>query len=126
MRSAVAIAVAFFGSSLFATLAHIPYITVAVTNGFTRGTVWAAIMANGRLRRIPDLFRHSNIDEDGHIRATSAQFVRFVRRRLLRVSQGRVCCFSNSITPLVVLDGNPDVAFLEPLLLTDFRSQCRM
>jgi hypothetical protein len=122
----LAIAVAFLGSSVSAAPASVPGVNITITNEIDNRAAAALIPADGHFRGVPDLFANSALDQNGRFFGTSAQLTHFVddTRCLIRSSTGDLLL--NSSAPLVDLDGNPNVALLEPLLLNGFRIRCRM
>jgi hypothetical protein len=120
----LAIAVALVGSSVSAAPAGVPQVNVTITNEIDNQAAAALIPADGHFRRVPDLFADSALDQNGRFFGTSAQLTQFVddTRCLIRSRTGDLLL--NSSAPLD-LDGNPNVALLEPLLLNGFKIRCR-
>jgi hypothetical protein len=123
--SSLAVAIAFYSSSLSATPTSTPRITITITNELDNQTASAFIPGDGRLRRVPDLFANTDLDQNGQFFGTSSQLTQFVdnTRCLIRSIAGDV--HLNTSVPLVDLDGNPNVASLKPLVLNGFQIRCR-
>jgi hypothetical protein len=125
--SNLAIVIAFCSSSLSATPTSTPpQIAITIINELDNQTASAFIPGDGRLRRVPDLFANTDLDQNGQFFGTSAQLTKFAdnTRCLIRSIAGDV--HLNTSVPRVDLDGNPNVALLKPLVLNGFQIRCRM
>ncbi|KAH8724955.1 hypothetical protein GQ44DRAFT_564123, partial [Phaeosphaeriaceae sp. PMI808] len=120
----IAIAATYFHLSISAASVQVPHVAITITNEFNGKTAAASILADGSFKRVPDLFANSDLDENGRFFGTSAQLTRFVDNSKCLIHRGAGMLRLNSSTPLVDLDGNPNVALLKPLLLNSFQFRC--
>jgi hypothetical protein len=126
MKHTITIAAAFFSTAIMATRNLQPQITITVTNEFTGDSGSATVQADGHLRRISDLFKSTDVDYDGKILGTSSQLALFASNVFCSFNNDETVIPINSTTPLVDLDGNPNVALRAPLILNSFQFQCQI
>jgi hypothetical protein len=119
------IAAAFFGPFVSATPTSVPRVTLSITNEIDSETGVATVPADGHFRHISELFGKTGLKQNGQVLGTSAQLTHALAgiRCLIRSDNGDLVL--NSSVPLVDLDGNPNVALLEPLALDDFQVRCQ-
>ncbi|KAH5618569.1 hypothetical protein HBI23_246780 [Parastagonospora nodorum] len=113
----------FFTASTLVT-ARGSQVTITILNEIDRQSGAAAIPADGRSRRVPDLFINTGINCNGQFLGTSAKLTSLAddAHCLIRGNTGGV--FLNNSIPLLDLDGNSNAALIEPLSLDNFRVRC--
>ncbi|PSN59225.1 hypothetical protein BS50DRAFT_261378 [Corynespora cassiicola Philippines] len=126
MKTSTAIASTLLGTVALAAPSRRPLITVSLINEFAGTSGEATVPANGQFHDVPSLFGNSAIDENGQILASSANLTRFVDNVFCSFNKGDRIIAINSQTPSVDLDGNANVALLEPILMNEFQLQCQV
>lgn len=124
MKSTVALVVALLAANTLAMPTSFPCITVSVINDVNGSNAQATVLANGVPNSIPDLFRHSNIDDHGSIFATSAQLVQFVENAFCSFNEDDHIFPINGRSTFLDLDGDADKA--TAILLNHFTFQCQI
>jgi hypothetical protein len=116
---------AFLGPSVLAAPSRGPQVTITLLNEIDRHSGAASIPADGRFRRVPDLFATTDLDQNGQFFGTSAQLTQFEddAHCLIRGINGDIQL--NSSVTLVDLDGNDNVALIKPLVLNGLQIRCR-
>jgi hypothetical protein len=116
---------AFLGPSVLAAPSRGPQVTITLLNEIDRHSGAASIPADGRFRRVPDLFATTDLDQNGQFFGTSAQLTQFEddTHCLIRGINGDIQL--NSSVTLVDLDGNDNVALIKPLVLNGLQIRCR-
>jgi hypothetical protein len=71
------IVAAFLGLSVLAAPTRGPQVTITLLNEIDRHSGAASIPADGRFRRVPDLFATTDLDQNGQFFGTSAQLTQF-------------------------------------------------
>jgi hypothetical protein len=117
--------IAFWSYSISARSTSTPRITVTITNELDNQEASASIPGDGRFRRVPDLFANTDLDQNGQFFGTSAQLSQSVDDASCIIRSNIGDLLLNSSTPLVDLDGNPNVALLKPLVLNGVQILCR-
>lgn len=126
MKYSTVIAATLFGTAIIAAPTSQPSITVSLVNEFTGASGQATVPADGEFRNVADLFNNSPIDENGQILASSASLRRFSGNVFCSFNKTGSVIPLNSSTPSVDLDGNANVALLEPLAMNGFQFQCQV
>ncbi|KAF2818134.1 hypothetical protein CC86DRAFT_435291 [Ophiobolus disseminans] len=115
-------------SYLTATISAAPsgLISIAIQNEFSGKSATVVLPADGRLRRLNDLFANTALNNNGQFFGTSARLVHPVADTTCTIRTNLRNFILNSSKPAVELDGNQNVALLKPVVLNGFQIQCQM
>ncbi|KAH3938539.1 hypothetical protein HBH98_247130 [Parastagonospora nodorum] len=118
------IVAAFLGPSISAASTRGRQVTITLLNEIDRHSGEASIPADGRFRKVQDLFATTDLDQNGQFFGTSARLTQFHDDTHCLICGIEGDILLNSSVPLADLDGNPNVALLKPLVLNGLQIRC--
>ncbi|KAF1995333.1 hypothetical protein P154DRAFT_526382 [Amniculicola lignicola CBS 123094] len=128
MQLTIALVATIFASAISAAPAmaprdNYPTVRVSLYNDQTGHMATASVLSDGMANMLTDLFRGSAIDDNGHIKVTSAQLVQSTQKtRCFFQNYNDIINMSGADNPFVDLDGNPAAALVRDM--SGFNLQC--